>query len=148
MMWSLFLILLYSWLFRCVNPEVPQVIDYLNGFHLDCYECHSNRPGCGKKLNWLLMRWKRCDMPGGAKCVKIIERTPDGETNYIRGCLREIEATRPEMPTVRENGCWTATDNYVGLGYNIYIPTTETIYCFCNERDGCLIVIKFSLLLL
>ena len=33
--------------------------------------------------------------------------------NYVRGCINEIEAVRPEMPTVRENGCWTATDNYI-----------------------------------
>lgn len=33
--------------------------------------------------------------------------------NYVRGCINQIEAVRPEMPTVRENGCWTATDNYV-----------------------------------
>ena len=36
-----------------------------------------------------------------------------GEMNYVRGCINQIEAVRPEMPTVRENGCWTATDNYV-----------------------------------
>jgi hypothetical protein len=57
---------------------VPQLFDYLNGFHLDCYECHSNRPGCGKVLDWLLMRWKKCVAPGGSKCVKIIEQGPDG----------------------------------------------------------------------
>ena len=33
--------------------------------------------------------------------------------NYVRGCINEIEAVRPEMPTVRENGCWTSTDNYI-----------------------------------
>ena len=33
--------------------------------------------------------------------------------NYVRGCINQIEAVRPEMPTVRENGCWTATDSYV-----------------------------------
>ena len=43
------------------------------GFYLDCYECHSNRPGCGKEIDWILSRWKRCDMPA-PKCVKIIER--------------------------------------------------------------------------
>lgn len=36
-----------------------------------------------------------------------------GETHYVRGCINQIEAVRPDMPTVRENGCWTATDNYV-----------------------------------
>ena len=36
-----------------------------------------------------------------------------GEINYVRGCINQIEAVRPEMPTVRENGCWTATDQYV-----------------------------------
>lgn len=99
---------------------------------MDCYECHSNRPGCGAKVDWILMRWKRCVAPGGSKCVKIIERSPDGsysfetkketftirgfflgEINYVRGCINQIEAVRPEMPTVRENGCWTATDQYV-----------------------------------
>jgi len=64
--------------FYSVQPEVPQLFDYLNGFYLDCYECHSNRPGCGAKVDWILMRWKRCIAPGGSKCVKIIERSPDG----------------------------------------------------------------------
>jgi len=105
---------------------------------LDCYECHSNRPGCGEKVDWILMRWKRCVAPGGSKCVKIIERSPDGEMNYVRGCINEIEAVRPEMPTVRENGCWTSTDNYIGLAYRPwYVHTDAPIYCFCNERDGC-----------
>lgn len=36
-----------------------------------------------------------------------------GEIHYIRGCINQIEALRPEMPTVRENGCWAATDKYV-----------------------------------
>lgn len=41
--------------------------------------------------------------------------------NYVRGCINQIEAVRPEMPTVRENGCWTATDNYIVCIYlNIY----------------------------
>ncbi|CAM4902640.1 unnamed protein product [Rotaria socialis] len=100
-----------------VQPEVPQLFDYLNGFYLDCYECHSNRPGCGEKLDWILMRWKRCVAPGGSKCVKIIEHSPDGEINYVRGCINQIEAVRPEMPTVRENGCWAASDKYIGLAY-------------------------------
>lgn len=66
-----------------VQPEVPQLFDYLNGFYLDCYECHSNRPGCGAKVDWILMRWKRCVAPGGSKCVKIIERSPDGSYRSI-----------------------------------------------------------------
>jgi hypothetical protein len=61
------------------------------------------------------------------------------------------------MPTVRENGCWTAADSYIvriivniykrkcfiyfffkGLAYRPwYVYTEEPIYCFCNERDGC-----------
>ena len=79
-----------------------------------------------------------------------------GEINYVRGCINQIEAVRPEMPTVRENGCWTATDSYIvcillsiykkkdilfsfqGLAYRPwYVQTTEPIYCFCDERDGC-----------
>jgi hypothetical protein len=36
-----------------------------------------------------------------------------GEINYVRGCINQIQALRPEMPTVRENGCWTAADNYI-----------------------------------
>jgi hypothetical protein len=36
-----------------------------------------------------------------------------GEINYVRGCINQIEAVRPEMPTVRENGCWAATDEYI-----------------------------------
>jgi hypothetical protein len=60
-------------LFILVFGEIPQLVDYVRGPHLECYECHSNRPGCGKELDWILMRWKRCDMPS-AKCVKIIER--------------------------------------------------------------------------
>lgn len=57
-----------------VIAEVPQPIDYISvGRYLDCYECHSNRPGCGRELDWILQRWKRCDMPS-PKCVKIIEK--------------------------------------------------------------------------
>lgn len=57
-----------------VRAEIPvQFIDYTNGRYLDCYECHSNRPGCGKDIDWILQRWKRCDMPS-PKCVKIIEK--------------------------------------------------------------------------
>ena len=53
---------------------MPQLIDYIFvGRYLDCYECHSNRPGCGRELDWILQRWKRCDMPA-SKCVKIIEK--------------------------------------------------------------------------
>lgn len=69
-----------------VQPEVPQLFDYLNGFYLDCYECHSNRPGCGEKVDWILMRWKRCVAPGGSKCVKIIERSSDGKLT-VEFCL-------------------------------------------------------------
>lgn len=54
--------------------EIPQPFDYVGiGFHLDCYECHSNRPGCGKEIDWILSRWKPCLMQA-PKCVKIIER--------------------------------------------------------------------------
>lgn len=81
------------------------------------------------------MRWKECDIPM-AKCVKIIERI-GGQTFYVRGCLREIEVVREDIPTVRENGCWTVDGEYVGWGLNIFIPTDKTIYCFCDERDGC-----------
>lgn len=57
-----------------VRAEIPQPFDYVGrGFHLECYECHSNRPGCGPEVDWILSRWKRCDMLF-AKCVKIIER--------------------------------------------------------------------------
>ena len=57
-----------------VNAEIPQPFDYVGrGFGLECYECHSNRPGCGEEIDWILSRWKRCDMPM-PKCVKIIEK--------------------------------------------------------------------------
>lgn len=35
------------------------------------------------------------------------------------------------------NGCWTIDGEYVGWGRNIFIPTDKTLYCFCDERDGC-----------
>ena len=98
------------------------------------------------------MRWKRCVAPGGSKCVKIIERSPDGKTmnhfstiqtlvfffsifssgemNYVRGCINQIEAVRPEMPTVRENGCWTATDNYVVCRF-FFGYCERIILCIC-----------------
>ncbi len=76
-----------------------------------------------------------------------------GEINYVRGCINQIQAVRPEMPTVRENGCWTSAENYIvcifrninslkvvfqGLAYRPwYVYTEEPIYCFCDERDGC-----------
>lgn len=116
--------------------EIPQPFDYVGrGFYLDCYECHSNRPGCGAEVDWILSRWKRCDMPA-PKCIKIIERL-EGRTFYVRGCLKQIEVTREDIPTVRENGCWTIDGEYVGWGRNLFVPTDKTIYCFCDERDGC-----------
>ncbi|CAF3955099.1 unnamed protein product [Rotaria sp. Silwood2] len=138
-MWSstIFIFIFLSIFVDKTQPEMPQLFDYLNGFYLDCYECHSNRPGCGEKLDWILMRWKRCIAPGGSKCVKIIERSPDGEINYIRGCINQIEALRPEMPTVRENGCWAASDKYIVSYRPWYVQTDEPVYCFCDERDGC-----------
>lgn len=55
-------------------------------------------------------RWYRIDH----SLLNIHEnRFFSGEINYVRGCINQIEAVRPEMPTVRENGCWTATDNYI-----------------------------------
>ena len=45
--------------------------------------------------------------------------------------------TREDIPTVRMNGCWTIDGEYVGWGRNIFIPTDKTLYCFCDERDGC-----------
>ena len=66
------LIVTFSW--NLVSSEIPQPFDYVGiGFHLDCYECHSNRPGCGKDVDWILSRWKPCLM-AAPKCVKIIER--------------------------------------------------------------------------
>lgn len=119
-----------------VSCEIPQPFDYVGiGFHLDCYECHSNRPGCGKDIDWILSRWKPCLMPA-PKCVKIIERY-EGQTFYVRGCLKEIEVTREDIPTVRDNGCWTVDGEYVGWGRNIFVPSDKTLYCFCDERDGC-----------
>jgi hypothetical protein len=70
------------------------------------------------------------------KCVKIIERI-GSQTFYVRGCLREIEVAREDIPTVRDNGCWTIDGEYVGWGRNIFVPSDKTIYCFCDERDGC-----------
>ena len=35
------------------------------------------------------------------------------------------------------NGCWTIDGEYVGWGRNIFIHTDKTLYCFCDERDGC-----------
>ncbi len=70
------------------------------------------------------------------KCVKIIERL-EGQTFYVRGCLKEIEVTREDIPTVRDNGCWTVDGEYVGWGRNIFVPSDKTLYCFCDERDGC-----------
>ena len=137
--------------------EIPQPFDYVGrGFHLDCYECHSNRPGCGPEIDWILSRWKHCDMPA-PKCIKIIERLEGklnvirikiraifnkliylkGRTFYVRGCLKQIEVAREDIPTVRENGCWTIDGEYVGWGRNLFVPTDKTIYCFCDERDGC-----------
>lgn len=55
----------------------------------------------------------------------------------MRGCLREIEVTREDIPTTRTNGCWTIEGDYVGWGRNIFIETDLTVYCFCDERDGC-----------
>ena len=119
-----------------VYAEIPQPFDYVGkGFYLECYECHSNRPGCGAEVDWILSRWKRCDMPI-PKCVKIIERI-GSQTFYVRGCLREIEVAREDIPTVRDNGCWTIDGEYVGWGRNIFVPSDKTIYCFCDERDGC-----------
>ena len=57
--------------------------------------------------------------------------------SYVRGCLREIEVIRQDIPTVRMNGCWTIDGEYVGWGRNIFVPTDKTLYCFCDERDGC-----------
>jgi hypothetical protein len=51
--------------------------------------------------------------------------------------LREIEVAREDIPTVRENGCWTIDGEYVGWGRNIFVPSDKTLYCFCDERDGC-----------
>jgi hypothetical protein len=63
-----------------VYAEIPQPFDYVGrGFTLQCYECHSNRPGCGAKVDWILSRWKTCDMPK-PKCVKIIEKNGPEET--------------------------------------------------------------------
>ncbi|CAF1132938.1 unnamed protein product, partial [Brachionus calyciflorus] len=77
-------IILWVYLIKKVKPEIPQPFDYIGrGFGLECYECHSNRPGCGPDLDWILSRWKRCDMPM-AKCVKIIEKI-EGKTFYVRG---------------------------------------------------------------
>lgn len=45
--------------------------------------------------------------------------------------------TREDIPTVRGNGCWTIDGEYVGWGRNIFIPSDKTLYCFCDERDGC-----------
>ena len=59
------------------------------------------------------------------------------QTFYVRGCLKEIEVTREDIPTVRSNGCWTVDGEYVGWGRNIFIPSDKTLYCFCDERDGC-----------
>jgi hypothetical protein len=69
------------------------------------------------------------------------------QTFYVRGCLREIEVTRTDIPTVRMNGCWTVDGEYVGWGRNLFVPTDKTIYCFCDERDGCNSAhdLKFSL---
>ena len=55
----------------------------------------------------------------------------------MRGCLKEIEVTRDDIPTVRTNGCWTVDGEYVGWGRNIFVPSDKTLYCFCDERDGC-----------
>jgi hypothetical protein len=55
----------------------------------------------------------------------------------VRGCLREIEVAREDIPTVRDNGCWTVDGEYVGWGRNIFVPSDKTLYCFCDERDGC-----------
>ena len=64
----------WDFCFIIVIGEIPQPFDYVGrGFHLDCYECHSNRPGCGPEIDWILSRWKHCDMPA-PKCIKIIER--------------------------------------------------------------------------
>ena len=60
-----------------------------------------------------------------------------GQTFYVRGCLKEIEVTREDIPTVRDNGCWTIDGEYVGWGRNIFVPSDKTLYCFCDERDGC-----------
>lgn len=59
------------------------------------------------------------------------------QTFYVRGCLRDVEVIREDIPTVRENGCWTVDGEYVGWGRNIFIETDKTVYCFCDERDGC-----------
>jgi hypothetical protein len=45
--------------------------------------------------------------------------------------------TREDIPTVRDNGCWTVDGEYVGWGRNIFMPYNKTLYCFCDERDGC-----------
>lgn len=86
-----------------------------------------------------------------AKCVKIIEKI-EGKTFYVRGCLREIEVAREDIPTVRDNGCWTVDGEYVGWGRNIFVPSDKTLYCFCDERDGCnnakIKMISFNLFLL
>jgi hypothetical protein len=60
-----------------------------------------------------------------------------GQTFYVRGCLKEIEVAREDIPTVRDNGCWTIDGEYVGWGRNIFVPSDKTLYCFCDERDGC-----------
>ena len=51
--------------------------------------------------------------------------------------MKEIEVTREDIPTVRDNGCWTIDGEYVGWGRNIFVPSDKTLYCFCDERDGC-----------
>ncbi|KAI3379261.1 hypothetical protein SNEBB_003913 [Seison nebaliae] len=75
-----------------------------------------------------------------AKCVKIYE-VKGSETHYARGCLSELESVRMDMPTVRENGCWTKDNQYLGHGRRVFsneqLTKQQNIYCFCNERDGC-----------
>ena len=66
-----------------------------------------------------------------------IKNNNKGRTFYVRGCLKQIEVAREDIPTVRENGCWTVDGEYVGWGRNLFVPTDKTIYCFCDERDGC-----------
>ena len=52
-----------------------------------------------------------------------------GEMNYVRGCINQIEAVRPEMPTVRENGCWTATENYIVCALSVNAERGMTTLC-------------------
>ncbi|KAL7669850.1 hypothetical protein ACOME3_004799 [Neoechinorhynchus agilis] len=125
------------------KANIPVFIDGWTGKILDCYECHSNQPGCGLHLDWLIQRWVPCDMPM-PKCVKIHDnRTVTGKQIYtkrpefVRGCLKNIAVVWPEMPSHRENGCWSKDGLYLGTGYRFVRPHNGFIFCFCDNRDGC-----------